>query len=66
MKSALECYQHAQLCEEQARAARDDRGRRALLQAAKTWRKLGRQAEHKEKGTIPDEYRRPSRPPRTL
>lgn len=48
MKSALECFQHAAKCEEQAKQAISDAGRAALLETAKHWRCLGKQAEAKE------------------
>ena len=48
MKSALECFQHAAKCEEQAKQAISDAGRAVLLETANHWRRLGRQAEAKE------------------
>lgn len=48
MKSALECFQHAAKCEEQAKHASNDAGRAVLLETANHWRRLGRQAEAKE------------------
>ena len=48
MKSALECFQHAAKCEEQAKQAISDAGRTVLLETANHWRCLGKQAEAKE------------------
>ena len=48
MKSALECFQHAAKCEEQAKQAISDAGRAVLLETANHWRRLGKQAEAKE------------------
>ena len=45
MKSALECFQHAAKCEEQAKQAISDAGRTVLLETASHWRCLGKQAE---------------------
>ena len=44
MKSALECFQHAAKCEEQAKQAISDAGRTVLLETANHWRRLGKQA----------------------
>jgi hypothetical protein len=60
MKSALECFQHAAKCEEQAKQAVSDAGRAVLLETANHWRRLGRQAEAKE---TPDG--RPAKVPRS-
>ena len=49
MKSALECFQHAAKCEEQAKQAISDVGRAVLLETASHWRRLGKQAEAKER-----------------
>jgi hypothetical protein len=48
MKSALECFQHAAKCEEQAKQAISDAGRAVLLETAIHWRRLGKQAEARE------------------
>ena len=51
MKSALECFQHAAKCEEQANQANQaisDAGRAVLRETAHHWRRLGKQAEAKE------------------
>jgi hypothetical protein len=48
MKSALECFQHAAKCEEQAKQAISDAGRTVLLETASHWRCLGKRAEAKE------------------
>lgn len=48
MKSALECFQHAAKCEEQAKQAISDAGRAVLLETASHWRRLGKQAEANE------------------
>jgi hypothetical protein len=41
MRSASECYSHAQRCEGEARAASDAVNRQVLIATAKQWRYLG-------------------------
>jgi hypothetical protein len=48
MKSAIECFQHAERCEEQPFQIPNDDGRAILHQIAKVWRALGEQAKANE------------------
>lgn len=48
MKSALECFRHVAKCEEQARQATSEAGHAALLETAKHWHTLGKEAKATE------------------
>lgn len=58
MKSALECQRYAVECEQAAaQAATDAATRERLLATAGEWRKLAKDSEAREAGTIPEQYR---------